>query len=166
MTSPIEIRKANILDASTIAELVCSVAASCLGEDAISFVNTISPDKIKANIQDKNFSYALGFVASELVAMAAMRDQHHFYHLFVAAKFQNKGIAMSLWLYLKNEAVASGTSIFTVNSSHYAVPVYKKFGFVQMNTAQIKNGIRYVPMQLSLWVDDCGSARRLLSIQT
>lgn len=36
---------------------------------------------------------------------------------------------------------------FTVNSSPYAVEVYRHLGFTPTNTEQLTNGIRYTPMR-------------------
>ena len=35
----------------------------------------------------------------------------------------------------------------TVNSSPYAVPVYRKLGFVETDTEQLADGMRYTPMK-------------------
>ena len=37
--------------------------------------------------------------------------------------------------------------VFTVNSSPYAVEVYRHLGFVPTDTEQLTNGIRYTPMR-------------------
>lgn len=150
MQTPLEIRTAHISDALAISELVHNVAHGCLGADAAAFVSTISPSTVESNIQNPQYLYVLGFVGNELVGVAAIRDMKHFYHLFVAPKYQYKGIAKSLWHFLKTEAVATGSSIFTVNSSLYAVAVYEKFGFSPTGGLQSRNGISFVPMQLSV----------------
>jgi GNAT superfamily N-acetyltransferase len=150
MQIPLEIRTAHISDALAISELVHRVAHGCLGADAAAFVNTISPSKVESHIQNPHYLYVLGFVGNELAGVAAMRDLKHFYHLFVAPEFQYKGIAKSLWHYLKAQAVLTGNGIFTVNSSLYAVAVYEKFGFSPTSEPQSKNGISFVPMQLSV----------------
>jgi GNAT superfamily N-acetyltransferase len=146
----LEIRTAHISDALAISELVHRVAHGCLGADAAAFVNTISPPTVVSNIQNPHYLYVLGFVGNELVGVAAIRDMKHFYHLFVAPEYQHKGIAKALWHYLKTQAVATGTDIFTVNSSLYAVSVYEKFGFSPTSEPQTKSGINFVPMQLSV----------------
>lgn len=150
MQTLVEIRTAHISDAPAISELVNEVAHGCLGADAAAFVSTISPSTVASNIQNPQYLYVLGFVGNELAGVAAIREMKHFYHLFVAPEYQYKGIAKSLWHYLKTEAMATGTSIFTVNSSIYAVPVYEKFGFSPTNEPQTRNGISFVPMQLSV----------------
>ncbi|WP_460645598.1 GNAT family N-acetyltransferase [Lacrimispora brassicae] len=35
----------------------------------------------------------------------------------------------------------------TVNSSPYAVEIYHKLGFVDTDTEQLVNGIRFIPME-------------------
>jgi len=156
MQISLEIRTAKIADASSISELVCCVAQSCLGTDAPPFLNTISPATIESHIQNPIYSYVLGFLDSELVGIAAMREKKHFYHLFVSPKYHCKGIAKSLWHHLKSDAVSSGINMFTVNSSIYAVPIYIKFGFTPTGELQTKNCINYVPMQLSVSGLLCG----------
>ena len=37
----------------------------------------------------------------------------------------------------------------TVNSSPYAVKIYRALGFVEVDTEQISDGIRYIPMTYS-----------------
>lgn len=36
---------------------------------------------------------------------------------------------------------------FFVNSSPYAVPVYRKLGFTDIDTEQLSDGMRYIPME-------------------
>ncbi|MFA6901626.1 MAG: GNAT family N-acetyltransferase [Gallionellaceae bacterium] len=150
MQVSLEIRTAKIADASSISELVRNVAQSCLGADATPFLNTVSPATIEGYIQNPIYSYVLGFLDNELVGIAAMREKKHFYHLFVSPKHHCKGIAKSLWHHLKSDSVSNGINLFTVNSSIYAVSIYKKFGFSPTSEPQTINGINYVPMQLSV----------------
>lgn len=35
----------------------------------------------------------------------------------------------------------------TVNSSHYAVPIYHRFGFYDTEQEQMQDGIRFTPME-------------------
>ncbi|MBU9737013.1 GNAT family N-acetyltransferase [Diplocloster agilis] len=37
-----------------------------------------------------------------------------------------------------------------LNSSPYAVPIYKKLGFRNTDTEQLMNGIRYTPMKINI----------------
>lgn len=55
-----------------------------------------------------------------------------------------QSIGRMLLEYLKRN---SKSTIFTVHSSPYAVPVYHKFGFVDTDSKQISDGIRFTPMK-------------------
>lgn len=58
--------------------------------------------------------------------------------------FNNEGIGRKLWDFLRENSLSK---IITVNSSPYAVPVYHKLGFVDTDTEQLSDGMRYTPMQ-------------------
>lgn len=76
--------------------------------------------------------------------IAANDNRKHICCFFVSAAYQKQGIGKQLWEYLKEN---SSNDEFTVNSSPFAVPVYHKLGFVDTNTEQLTDGIRYTPMK-------------------
>ena len=76
--------------------------------------------------------------------IATRNDRKHICCFFVKEQFQGLGIGRKLWEYVKN---SSPHNIITVNSSPYAVPIYHKLGFIDTDMEQLKNGIRYTPMQ-------------------
>ncbi len=87
----------------------------------------------------------------QLAGVVAVRHTTHLFHLFVAPRFQRRGIAWQLWELAEGVAVAAGnTQGFTVSATRVAVPVYQRFGFVATGPVVEKNGIAYVPMQLRL----------------
>ena len=58
-----------------------------------------------------------------------------------------QGIGKKLFL----EAVRrSKTNIMTVNSSPFAIPVYKKMGFYETDSEKEKNGILFTPMMYNI----------------
>ena len=67
--------------------------------------------------------------------------------LSVLPAYQRQGIGRRLWEYLLNH---SSNMVFTVNSSPYAVPVYHKLGFKDMDEEQLTDGMRYTPMRFEL----------------
>lgn len=82
------------------------------------------------------------FIQDKIVGIIAMR-QDHISLLFVKKEFHRQGIAKKLfWSVLSQN---KGDRI-TVNSSPYALEIYRKLGFIATNTEQITNGIRYTPM--------------------
>lgn len=76
--------------------------------------------------------------------IATNDNRKHICCFFVSAVYQKQGIGKQLWEYLKGN---SSNGEFTVNSSPFAVPVYHKLGFVDTNTEQLTDGIRYTPMK-------------------
>lgn len=46
-----------------------------------------------------------------------------------------------------SKTINSSSKTITVNSSPYAVPVYHKLGFIDTDTEQLSDGIRYIPMK-------------------
>ena len=68
------------------------------------------------------------------------------------ADFHNQGIGKRLFkksIAMCKKKAPAQTQI-TVNSSPYAVPIYKKLGFRETDKEQFKNGMRYQPMSLDL----------------
>ena len=68
----------------------------------------------------------------------------HINLLFVDGRYHRKGIAKQL---IRIMIEHFSPSAVTVNSSPYAVEVYRKLGFVNTDTEQTVNGLRYIPMK-------------------
>ena len=77
-------------------------------------------------------------------ALAVSEGRRHICCFFVDARFHRQGIGRKLWEFLLANSVHGE---FTVHSSPYAVPVYHKLGFVDMDVEQIADGIRFTPMR-------------------
>ena len=76
--------------------------------------------------------------------IATNENRKHICCFFVKAEYHRQGIGRKLWEYLlKNRQ----NEIITVHSSPYAVPVYHKLGFVDTDTEQLSDGMRYTPMK-------------------
>ena len=80
--------------------------------------------------------------------MIAVRNNTHITLLFTHENYHRKGIARKLFETVKN-GLEKGTTI-TVNSSPYAVEVYKKLGFVIEEDEQTVDGIRFTKMKLEI----------------
>lgn len=82
---------------------------------------------------------------NELKGVIATREERkHICCFFVKAQYHRQGIGRKLWEYLLEN---NPNEIITVNSSPYAVPIYHKLGFVDTDTEQLSDGIRYTPMR-------------------
>ena len=84
------------------------------------------------------------FHGGELVGVLAMRKPQHISLFFVKEVWHRQGVGRLLFDAMRRDYA---DQVFTVNSSPYAVKVYRHLGFVPMNTEQLTNGIRYTPMR-------------------
>ena len=100
-------------------------------------------------IEDKAILRTLEFFGAyeneELRGVIATKDSRkHICCFFVKAQYHRQGIGRRLWEYILTH---SENKKFTVNSSPYAVPIYHKLGFVDTDSEQLTDGIRYTPMK-------------------
>lgn len=100
-------------------------------------------------IEDKAILKSLEFFGAyeneELKGIIATNDNRkHICCFFVKAQYHRHGIGKKLGEYLLNNSV---NEAFTVNSSPYAVPVYHKLGFIDTDSEQLTDGMRYTPMK-------------------
>ena len=99
-------------------------------------------------IRDANAVSALTFYGAfeeGLVrGVLATRGSSHIALFFVDAAHQNRGIGRALFSAAWHACRADG---MTVNSSPYAVKIYRRLGFEPVSGEQVRDGIRYTPMQ-------------------
>lgn len=88
------------------------------------------------------------FDSNKLIGVLATRNNgNHIALFFILSEYHRKGIGRKLFERVCGDNI-SGT--LTVNSSPYAVEIYRKLGFKEMSSEQIEDGIRYTPMQCKL----------------
>lgn len=109
-------------------------------------------DEFKRSIRDPEFVRKLRFYGAfdgeELVGVLATRSSgDHIALFFVTEKLQGQGIGRKLFDMVVKENTSGK---MTVNSSPYALRIYRHFGFVNTDMEQVTNGIRYTPMELIL----------------
>lgn len=84
------------------------------------------------------------YIDNEIAGVIATRNNgNHIALFFVDGKYHRQGIGRKLFEYILQRS--TGEKI-TVNSSPYAVEVYKKLGFKPDSGEQIIDGIRFIPM--------------------
>jgi len=136
-------------DVNDICKLVMSLSHYYLkdkeGELPEWFAATLTRTAFLKRIENIEFSNFLYESQGSIIGYIAMKGNSHLYHLFVAEKEQGKGIARKLWQYAIGYCVSD---MYTLRSSLYAVPIYKKLGFVESDTVQEKEGIGFQPMEL------------------
>ncbi|MGB4590128.1 MAG: GNAT family N-acetyltransferase [Clostridiaceae bacterium] len=80
----------------------------------------------------------------KIVGVLAVRNPQHICLFFVKADHHHRGIGKKLFHTMKQDYKLQE---FTVNSSPYAVEIYKHLGFTPKDREQLTNGIRYTPMK-------------------
>ena len=149
----LHITRATPQDAEAISRLIHGLSRAFTldpsGQRAEAFLRGIGAEAVRGYISAPSFAYFKGLLDGELAGVVAVRTASHLYHLFVAEKFQGRGIARALWRHARAEAQGAGNpGHFTVNSTPVAVPVYERFGFRATGPQVEMNGIAYVPMRL------------------
>ena len=85
----------------------------------------------------------------KIVGVIAIRNRNHLALLFVEKEQQGKGIGQAMLDHVISYLQArEGCRIFTVNSSLYAEPIYRKWGFESTKGIQELEGIKFIPMRL------------------
>ena len=87
-------------------------------------------------------------IEDKIVSMIAIRNRTHIALLFTNRDFHKKGLARKLFNDFKS-SLKDGDKI-TVNSSPYAVEVYKKLGFKIVEPEQTVDGIRFTKMMMEI----------------
>jgi GNAT superfamily N-acetyltransferase len=112
------------------------------------FKKFISYNSMIEQFEKEELSFWGCTVTKELAGVIATRGDNHICLLFVKKEFHRKGIAKRLF----QEVFESQKSLdyITVNSSPYAVEVYHRLGFVDIDKEQTVNGMRFTPMVYKL----------------
>lgn len=79
----------------------------------------------------------------KIIGILEKRNDNHLNLFFVDEKYHGKGVGKKLF----SEAF-HGVDVITVNSSPFAIDIYKKMGFEIINEEQNIHGIRFIPMKL------------------
>lgn len=115
-------------------------APDYIDEGIITFQNCINNHEFIDNLD----MYG-AFEKDQLVGVIATRNEgNHIALFFVDGKYHKREIGRQLFeQVVKN----SSSNKITVNSSPYAIEIYHRLGFVDTNTEQLANGMRFTPME-------------------
>lgn len=102
----------------------------------------------RASLDDQERTRSMKFYGTlegdALVGILCMRAPQHIGGFFVDAAHHRRGIGRRLFEAMRLDYEEQ---VFTVNSSPYAVEVYRHLGFLPTDTERVADGIRYTPMR-------------------
>ena len=105
-------------------------------------------EEFRKSIYDKEWLETRDFWGAydneKLLGLIATKNYNHISLFFVDGKYHKQGIGRKLYDKIKS---INDKEFFTVNSSPYAHDVYKHLGFVDTNTEQCINGLKFYPMK-------------------
>jgi GNAT superfamily N-acetyltransferase len=93
-------------------------------------------------------SFYGAYVEDQLVGVLATRGNSHIALFFVEPCFQRQGVGRALFTAAKQ---ACHSDTMTVNSSPYAVEIYRRMGFHALSGEQLADGIRFTPMKCEIY---------------
>ena len=155
MSDDFEIKVLDIQDLPEALALVWNVflefeAPDYTDEGIQEFKNFLEDDAIKKKITGGQFYMWTCSDNEKVVGVLMTRPPAHISLLFVDKHYHRKGIARSLFERMIESYGGKDIEI-TVNSSPYAKEVYHKLGFVDTDTEQTVNGIRFIPMKFTIF---------------
>jgi ribosomal protein S18 acetylase RimI-like enzyme len=127
-----------------------NVAASYTSQGNEEFYKYLRLEDFVRRIGSNHQVFVAKDSGNHVVGVVEIRDCFHISLLFVRDEFQRSGIGRALVEQAIAIAKASGGVSMTVNSSPNAVGSYDSFGFRKVADEQIVNGIRFIPMALTL----------------
>jgi GNAT superfamily N-acetyltransferase len=147
-----EVRELTRTEISPAMELVWRVfsefeAPEYSGEGVETFRAFIQPDEIYKMLDAGEMLIFGAFMNGSLRGVLAEKGAGHISLFFVRKEFHRQGIGRALFEHYADACMKRQIARVTVNSSPYAVPVYRKLGFSDTDAEQLQNGIRYVPME-------------------
>lgn len=126
----------------------CAFEAPEYSEEGVrSFRAFLQEDVLKTRLREGQMSFYGAFEGKNLVGVAALRNQNHLCLLFVSRETMRRGIGTALMQHLQMRVSEEGTHTLTVHASPYAIPFYHQIGFVDLQSEQVQDGIRFTPMR-------------------
>jgi len=139
------IRRARPSDAEAISALIHGqrdlFLLSPVGPATTAFLSATSSDRILEHIQSPERAVFVATNDGHVIACMSIKSTRHVSQFFVHPDHQRQGIGRALWDAADLELGLSRVGqVVTVDSSFYAVPVYRRLGFVECGPAAERDG--------------------------
>lgn len=115
------------------------------------FYEWIQASKI-AERQKNQMNLFSAIVNSKIVGVIEIRDNKFISLLFVDKNYQGRGIAKKLFNKALKEMIKRNSDLdkIFVHASPFSIPIYKKLGFIETDNLIEENGIKYMPMEMTI----------------
>ena len=138
------IREVNRKDIDDLSNLSNSLLTYLFKEAAPKwFVDELLPKAYEERILDKKYEQFVYILDEKIVGILTIKEKNQIFHLFVDAKYHQRGIAKKLWEFTKTNYEIKNMK---VNASLYAIKVYESFGFIKEGEEKIFQELKYQPM--------------------
>ena len=112
-------------------------------------------DHFRRSLEDqeriRKLTFYGAFDGDKLVGTLCMRALQHIGGFFVDAAYHRRGIGRRLFEAMRQDYARQ---VFTVNSSPYAVEIYRHLGFSPTGGEQTVDGLCFTPMQYSAQAEE------------
>jgi ribosomal protein S18 acetylase RimI-like enzyme len=125
------------------------VSSDCTKEGTFFFYNFIDPGEFIKRNQSDTFTLTAKTEEGRIVGMIEVKNDGHICLLFVSKDFHHSGISKKLFKHARDICKKNnhGEVIMSVNSSIYAIEIYKKLGFHTEGKTKTINGISFIEMK-------------------
>ena len=114
------------------------------------FLEHIEPYKLATRSIDGNNVALTAETGGKITGVIEMLGWSRIRLFFVDREHHGKGIARMLFQETMRLCEEKGSEGIDVNPSPFAAPVYERLGFVRSGPGQVKNGISFIPMKMTL----------------
>jgi len=140
--------------AALVARVFQTAVAPLYGEAGINtfMAYAAAPEALAERLRGDHLAHVATDETGVIVGMIEVRAHNHISLLFVETALQRQGTGRALLeaVIADCQATGPGASTLTVNAAPNSMPAYEKFGFVATEPEQEKDGIRFIPMTLTL----------------
>lgn len=121
-------------------------------EGVAEFQSFIEPSAVTANMGSGKMKLWGAFDGDKIIGVIAASALPRIHLLFVDKQYHRLGIAKKLLRAAQNDSIiAENPKQLTVNSSPYAVKIYRRLGFVSTGPERTVNGLRFTPMEYEIY---------------
>jgi ribosomal protein S18 acetylase RimI-like enzyme len=121
------------------------------GKEGVDAFHTFtSPERLLQMLETERYFGICCWQDSSLAGFVLVRDYNHISLLFVAKQYQLQGVAVELCRLAHMRCTEKNPFLaeITVNSSPYAVEIYKRIGYGVAGPEQTEDGITFIPMNI------------------